>query len=354
MACVIVSTWMPRSPQHLREVAGLLDKAEVNASDVVLDGDLRFNAESNECLKANVSFTPYGLFSFTVECDVVLGEAEIQGLTGKVKQLLLEDILKIIQPITYRQITGKIMPIRWEATVLDDPAEAEAAGYHAYVKLASGYVEDMVSIFGGIYKEMVDAESKMEDADFTVLKETMLTTEEIKKGCVERYGKLKQASNNMWHANKAYTQACKDAALAAVSESMGVPEGFTALEYDFGYVMPLWSDVLIKNLENLNFMVSARLSMQQSVETQKEEREMKLLQGIFLVGVITSIIALGAMPGASITLYNPEGALVAEGELVSFQLRELLLYGVIAILISVSFFALFNYAYMRINKNRNK
>jgi membrane-anchored glycerophosphoryl diester phosphodiesterase (GDPDase) len=104
------------------------------------------------------------------------------------------------------------------------------------------------------------------------------------------------------------------------------------------------------NLSNLSFAVGARIDLQESFETVKERREMKLLQAIFLIGVIASLLTLGAMPGARLTFYSPTGEVIGSGSLSAFNLSELLTYGVFAISFAIVLFLILNFIYENIAK----
>ena len=90
---------------------------------------------------------------------------------------------------------------------------------------------------------------------------------------------------------------------------------FERLQCDAGYLIPLWRDVLIKNLENLTFAVNARINFQESLESRKEQKEVRLLRYI-------TVLSLGA-------------AVVRLGNISNFQFTGLVLYGFLVILMSV-------------------
>lgn len=388
MAYVAVSYWIPRSPQHLSEVAGLLDKLELKTESINLCDNLEFTLEKDgETYRA--LFSSYGLFTLSTKIGKdSVGEDDLHHIRGKAEEILFHDILEKIQPITYHQIAKGMLPANFHMTVytcgecpgeLDcvesngikvyfnkaekyrpdskvyvygdpDPEISGVLNLYSYTVLASKYLGDVVVEFGEIYRRLEEVEAMTEEEDFDILKKLITETDKVKKECSERNGKLIQAYNTIRHARKIFEDNVSGSSYAGVHEDMEVGKAFDRLEYDFDYISPLWKDVLLNTIENLDFMVNARFELQESLETRKEEKEMKLLQAIFLVGVISSILALGAMPGATLTLYSPDGALLAEGSLVSFKITDLVSFGVIAIFVSVFFFMLFNYLYLNFGK----
>jgi len=63
--------------------------------------------------------------------------------------------------------------------------------------------------------------------------------------------------------------------------------------------------------------------------------------------VIASIFTLGAMPGATITLYDTSGNTIATGDLISFKISDFISFGLSAVAVSLILFFLFNYMYMK-------
>ncbi|MBD3387501.1 MAG: hypothetical protein GF416_00610 [Candidatus Altiarchaeales archaeon] len=385
MPAIVVSTWIPRSDTHVYEIAGKQESIGLEVYDLTVNGGLSFNVKSRSGREIEAKILPYGLFTFKSEFKEVTAE-KILEFKKEVRELLIEDIFKPAQAVTYQQIKDGILPIGFHATVFDGGVPMGLQSVEAsevkvyfdmprlystksniyvngsvtedgmrmiefllYTVLGSNYVNTMVETMSKVYNDMVDVEGILEEEDFKDIRETMISIAALRKRCSERYGKLKQAVSNFKHTHEIYDEMGKTRDQEELAKALDVKGNFQRLYRDSDYIIPLWRDVLITDLENLNFIVNTRLGMQTSIETQKEEKEMKLLQAIFLVGVISSIIALGAMPGAELTLYSPEGSLIAHGKLVSFKVQELMSFGVIAIIVSILFFLLFNYVYMRLS-----
>ena len=387
MAFIVVSSWIPRSHTHVYEIGGKLGKVELDVESVEIEGSLSFKITSRNGRVIKASLNPFGLFTFTSEVkEDELSEKSVKSFKEEVANLLLEDIFGATQQVTYQQIKDGILPLSFHASVFSESCVPEgveplnvggrtlyynpeglysadsdiyvcgkpdktlsaSTNYFSYVVLTSSYMNAMVEEMSRNYKKTLEVEEKLEKSEFEAIGELMYSLGWLRKDCSERYGKLMQAVKNFEHAEGVFRKESFTKEQAQLSEALKVSEGFERLGHDSDYLLPLWSDVLIKNLENLDFMMNARFELQQSVETMNEEKEMKLLQVIFLIGVIASILTLGAMPGAKITLYNPDGSLAATGNMVSFDLGDLINFGIAAIIFSIVFFVLFNYIYGKI------
>ncbi|MFH1402743.1 MAG: hypothetical protein ABIH11_00560 [Candidatus Altiarchaeota archaeon] len=389
MAFIVISSWIPRSYTHVYEIGGKLDGVGLPIEDVRIEDGLYFTVRTRDGRRVEACMTPYGLFSFKSEFgEDELSDGLLSSFSEEIRNLLVEDIFGSIQKVTYQQVKEGIIPLFFHKTVFSrqfhpgntkavksgkyevyvndqniysadsglyvcgEPVAADtgATEYFSYIVLTSSYVNHMVEVMSGIYKKILDVEVIIETEEFKAIKNVMVSIGTIRKDCSERYGKLMQAVSNFSHAERLFKSMRLDDAQKQMSSALGIDRGFERLKDDSDYLLPLWSDVLIKNLENLDFMVNARFELQQAIEVRKEEKEMKLLQAIFLVGVIASILTLGAMPGATITLYSPDGVLLAEGSLISFKLEDLASFGVLAIIVSMVFFIAFNYIYFHIGK----
>jgi len=389
MGFIRVSSWIPRSYTHVTEIGSKLDSLKLPVTDVRIEDSLYFNITSKGGRKVSARLTPYGLFSFTSEFkDSQINEEIISSFKNEVENLLIKDIFSEIQQVTYQQIKDGILPLSFHAVVVSsnyhpknldeqdcgdiklylnsqrlysadsdlyvctksDLSDSEAIGFFSYTVLTSRYVNQMVEVMSGIYKKGIGVKKTLEEDEFETLKDVLISIGGIKQDCSERYGKILQAVSNFSHARQTFTQLKLSGTEEQLAFSLRIEDGFEHLSHDSDYLMPLWSDVLIKNLDNLSFMINARIELQESVETRKEQKEMKLLQAIFLVGVITSIITLGSMPAARINLYSPSGELLAKGTLASFNIETLAYFGAIAIVVSLFFFSLFNYVYTKISK----
>ena len=386
MACIIVSTWIPRSYSHLYEIEARLSQLDVQVTDIRLDESLTFKIQTRRGTKLECRQTPYGLFTFKGEFPPEqVNDETITSFKREVRELFVEDIFKKIQHVSYQQIMDGIIPLSFhaigvnprecpdmekavevgEARVCLDEKSVYSTGKNMYLKteegetfdnvttpfsyivLASTYVNKMVEVMSRIYGKTEEVEDFLGKEEFNGMQEAMVDIGAIKKDCSERYGKLLQAVANIKHARESFESQKLKPQEEKIADILGVSTGFERLRHDSEYLMPLWSDVLIKNLENLDFMINARFELQQAVEARNEEKEMKILQAIFLVGVIASILTLGAMPGARLTFYSPDGHLIGTGNLVSFDTSDLLQFGVLAVIFSITLFVLFNWIYMR-------
>ncbi|HHQ45562.1 MAG TPA: hypothetical protein ENN13_05475 [Candidatus Altiarchaeales archaeon] len=386
MAQLVVSSWIPRSYTHIYEIGGKLGNLEIPVGDVSVGARLNFKVTLEGGLKIDCCMNPFGLFTFSTEIpESEISESKVFEFKNNVMHLLIEDIFGKIQRVTYQQIKDGILPVAFHAVVFSEtfrPASLQAiksdnidvyvdkqklynsgsnlyvtgrkteglkavTDYFSYLILTSSYVNQMVEVMSRIYGDIVEVEDDLGVKEFDLIRDVMVSTAQIRKDCSERYGKILQAVSNFKHARDFFSGEKFGKNQVALANVLEVGLGFERLERDSEYLLPLWSDILIKNLDNLEFMISARFELQESLETRKEEREMKLLQAIFLVGVIASILTLGAMPGAQIELFHPDGSVAATGSIVSFKVQDLVSFGVSAILFSITLFIIFNFLYMK-------
>jgi hypothetical protein len=96
---------------------------------------------------------------------------------------------------------------------------------------------------------------------------------------------------------------------------------------------------IFTSIEQLNDYRDARIQKRQS-------EQMDLLQGIFLVGVAASVVALGAMPNAYIVTRDGGSNIIGNSQLTAFSIRDLLIYGPIAVLTGIGFYLLFKLMFL--------
>lgn len=81
-----------------------------------------------------------------------------------------------------------------------------------------------------------------------------------------------------------------------------------------------------------------------------ESQELNILQVIFAIGTIATIVSLGAMPGAELIL-NVVGDSVT-GQIISFDMATLFFWTAISIVIGIVLFVVLNYVFMHFKKLR--
>lgn len=74
------------------------------------------------------------------------------------------------------------------------------------------------------------------------------------------------------------------------------------------------------------------LDLVSSLYRENEQKELTTLQIIFIVGVVASIISLGAMPGSNIIITDTSGNMVYSAQLSSFDFKQLVYFGSITLL----------------------
>jgi hypothetical protein len=100
---------------------------------------------------------------------------------------------------------------------------------------------------------------------------------------------------------------------------------------------------IFTSMEQLNDYHDARIQKRQS-------EQMDLLQGIFLVGVVASVVTLGAMPGARILTYDAAGKLLGKSELEAFSLSDLLRFAPIVVITAFAIFLLIKTVFLLLKK----
>jgi hypothetical protein len=86
------------------------------------------------------------------------------------------------------------------------------------------------------------------------------------------------------------------------------------------------------------------------VYKDNESKEMNILQVIFAIGTIATIVSLGAMPGANLVM-NIAGNNIT-GEIISFDVATLFYWTAISVVIGIVLFVLLNFAFMHVKKLR--
>ncbi|MFC1640672.1 hypothetical protein ACFL2D_01335 [Patescibacteria group bacterium] len=98
--------------------------------------------------------------------------------------------------------------------------------------------------------------------------------------------------------------------------------------------------------------VDQTLSLVELLYQENEQKEINTLQVIFIVGVITSLIALGAMPGAFISVMNQAGDILYTAELESFSFMDLAKWGPVALVLGAIVYYLLHIGFTRLKKFR--
>lgn len=371
MATLVVNTWFVRSYTHQHEILGLLKDAPIKITNKKVSDKLFFDVLNYKGYDLiHVSMDAFGLFSF----ELKTGEEELEDKSRKfmedVEYLLVEEILKNTQPVSYNQIKEEVMPITFQRIVLakdfkpekipenpagslklyfddqkihasdsplyvsgsDDPELLNALNYFTYTLLGRKFVAKMISIMTVLYRnlEAIDDEINVIESDgaydkkeLEKLKKSIVDTEFIRRDCAERYGRIQQVAKNFEHKEKAYQQERFTGEAEKIDDALKIEMEFEKLHCDADYLMPLWRDVLVENLKNLSSAVGARISFQESLEVKTEHNEIRILRHITVVGLVAALLKLGTLG--------------------DFQHEHLALYGVMAIIFSVLIILLIEY-----------
>jgi hypothetical protein len=96
--------------------------------------------------------------------------------------------------------------------------------------------------------------------------------------------------------------------------------------------------------------ISSTITLTEDLYKENEQKELNILQVIFAVGTIATIVSLGAMPGATLLL-EITGNTVS-GDIVSFSTIDLIFWTIISITIGIGLFIALNYFFLTAKKLR--
>ena len=89
--------------------------------------------------------------------------------------------------------------------------------------------------------------------------------------------------------------------------------------------------------------ISSTVELTDFTLRENEQRELNILQVIFAIGTIAAIVSLGAMPGARL-FFRIIGDTVV-GEMVSFNLKDLMFWTIISVVIGLILFVIMNFIF---------
>jgi len=96
--------------------------------------------------------------------------------------------------------------------------------------------------------------------------------------------------------------------------------------------------------------IDSTIELTQFRYNENSQKEMNILQVIFAVGTIATIVGLGAMPGAKIFL-TMSGSEIT-GKLISFNMQDLVIWTIISISAGIIVFGILNYVFLYTKKVR--
>jgi len=362
MSVVVVNTWLVRSYTHQYEIKELLPKVPLKIANARVSDKLYFDILEHPVYGIiHGSMDPFGLVSFWVESDASDLEGFSLAFVREVEDLFVEKIMKNIQKVSYAQIKENVMPLSYHRIILSKTFRPEnvpekkvgqlsvyfddqkvystesavyvcgsveqsllkVLNYFSFIVLAGKYVGRMVLTMAGFYNRAGDIvkeidvmeEGKYSKEHLTTLRGSIIKTDFIRRECSETYGKIQQATKNFEHKEEAYLKEKFEGDETAIARYLNVNMAFERLKCDSDYLVPLWRDVLIKNLENLSSAVNARISFQESLESKKEQKEVRLLRHITVLSLAAAVIKLGSTP--------------------TFKMEDLATYTLLAIVFSV-------------------
>ena len=122
--------------------------------------------------------------------------------------------------------------------------------------------------------------------------------------------------------------------------------------HEYNYQTMSNSKMYFKELfEMTEAHANSTLDLVQMLYKENEQNEIRTLQMIFIIGAVASIIALGAMPGANITLTDAAGNII-QGTLSAFNWLDLLKYGVLTLVLGAVVYELLHFMFKRAKRFR--
>ncbi|MFA5128397.1 MAG: hypothetical protein WC445_00320 [Patescibacteria group bacterium] len=108
------------------------------------------------------------------------------------------------------------------------------------------------------------------------------------------------------------------------------------------YIIKLW--------EMTDESLSSAADLINSLYQENTQKELTTLQAIFLIGTTASFLTLGAMPGAMLKFFNPDGNLIAGGEFISFDFITMIKFGFTALVVSFGIYLLWDVFFKNVRK----
>ena len=96
--------------------------------------------------------------------------------------------------------------------------------------------------------------------------------------------------------------------------------------------------------------LSSAADLINSLYQENTQKELTTLQAIFLIGTTASFLTLGAMPGAMLKFFNPDGNLIAGGGFISFDLMTMVKFGFMALIVSLAIYFLWEIFFKNVRK----
>lgn len=129
-----------------------------------------------------------------------------------------------------------------------------------------------------------------------------------------------------------------------------IPKILDALEmHDFTEMVRL-KNYIQDQLGMTKDYIDSTIRQIEYVYKDNESKEMNILQVIFAIGTIATIVSLGAMPGANLVM-NIVGDSIT-GEIISFDMATLFYWTAISVVIGIVLFVILNFAFMHVKKLR--
>lgn len=206
---------------------------------------------------------------------------------------------------------------------------------------AKGQFQKVLDLHRFIWEEVdkVKSKGKIRYRDLSLNRDTLM---EINNEIIFFKSRLEQVDTVL--KNESYECAKMIKLKADDKITLHFMESFESLKRTSNYIKNLWSmtENYVSNTFNL-------INLLYQEGTQKQ---LNILQFIFVISAIASIIAMGSVYGFEINLFDKSGLSVLHGESISFAFFDLLRFGGTAILAGSVLYFLFTLIYNKVAASR--
>ncbi|PIP26344.1 MAG: hypothetical protein COX31_02855 [Candidatus Moranbacteria bacterium CG23_combo_of_CG06-09_8_20_14_all_40_16] len=206
---------------------------------------------------------------------------------------------------------------------------------------AKNQFQKVLDLHRFIWEEVdkVKSKGKIRYCDLSLNRDTLM---EINNEIIFFKSRLEQVNNVL--ANESVECAKMNKLKPDDKIAIHFMESFESLKRTSSYIKNLWSmtENYVSNTFNL-------INLLYQEGTQKQ---LNILQFIFVISAIASIITMGSVYGFEINLFDKSGLSVLHGESISFAFFDLLRFGGTAILAGSALYLLFTLIYNKVAASR--
>jgi hypothetical protein len=307
MGRVVFGSWIPRSYLHVYEVSRKIGKIPLNAGNVELKEGISFDFMLD---RKKVSFKLDGNGLYTLSTSKA-GPSEdwVKNFGNKMREVLLEKIIKNCHSVTYKQIKDGAVPLSWCVVSVSgkqsvfEKIKPYEVGEAYYVKSCSknalkGFLQlllfnqflySMMDKMEELYHNSDSVAGLLEKAiELGELRKVVLQMDLIVKDVVESNARLRQSRIIFDRFCSYFSQQRFSSSDNKVLKTLGAFRIHNQLVADFAYIEELWQ-LLLDFLEKIDNAAEARFSYQESLESTRIESLLSIEVASSLAPIIFSI-----------------------------------------------------------------